>query len=70
MEGVKLRFTEDALRAIAEEAHRRKSGARGLRAIVEEVMLDAAIGAIRSIPRKGRRNLDLVAEAVRRSVRS
>jgi len=27
-------------RAIAEEAHRRKSGARGLRAIVEEVMLD------------------------------
>jgi ATP-dependent Clp protease ATP-binding subunit ClpX len=40
LEGVKLRFTEDALRAIAEEAHRRKSGARGLRAIVEEVMLD------------------------------
>ena len=38
--GVKLSFTEDALRAIAEEAHRRKSGARGLRAIVEEVMLD------------------------------
>ena len=40
MEGVKLRFTEDALRAVAEEAHRRKSGARGLRAIIEEVMLD------------------------------
>lgn len=40
LEGVKLKFTEDALRAIAEEAHRRKSGARGLRAIVEEVMLD------------------------------
>ncbi|MSP16562.1 MAG: ATP-dependent Clp protease ATP-binding subunit ClpX [Myxococcales bacterium] len=40
LEGVKLRFTEDALRALAEEAHRRKSGARGLRAIVEEVMLD------------------------------
>src|SRR5712692_6066831 len=39
LEGVKLRITEDALRAIAEEAHRRKSGARGLRAIVEEVML-------------------------------
>src|SRR5256886_2244223 len=32
LEGVKLRFTEDALRAIAEEAHRRQSGARGLRA--------------------------------------
>jgi ATP-dependent Clp protease ATP-binding subunit ClpX len=40
LEGVKLRFTEDALRAVAEEAHRRKSGARGLRAILEEVMLD------------------------------
>jgi ATP-dependent Clp protease ATP-binding subunit ClpX len=40
MEGVKLTFTEDALRAIAEEASRRKSGARGLRAILEELMLD------------------------------
>jgi ATP-dependent Clp protease ATP-binding subunit ClpX len=40
LEGVKLRFSDDALRAVAEEAHRRKSGARGLRAIVEEVMLD------------------------------
>ncbi len=40
LEGVKLSFTDDALRAIAEEARRRKSGARGLRAIVEEVMLD------------------------------
>ena len=40
MEGVKLRFTEDALRSVAEEAGRRKSGARGLRAILEEVMLD------------------------------
>jgi ATP-dependent Clp protease ATP-binding subunit ClpX len=40
LEGVKLRFSEDALRAIADEAYRRKSGARGLRAIMEEVMLD------------------------------
>ncbi|HTM19570.1 MAG TPA: ATP-dependent Clp protease ATP-binding subunit ClpX, partial [Kofleriaceae bacterium] len=40
LEGVKLKFTEDALRAIADEAYRRKSGARGLRAIMEEVMLD------------------------------
>jgi ATP-dependent Clp protease ATP-binding subunit ClpX len=40
MEGVKLRFTQEALRAVAEEAHRRKSGARGLRAIIEEVMLE------------------------------
>ena len=40
MEGVKLTFRQDALRAIAEEASRRASGARGLRAILEEVMLD------------------------------
>ena len=40
LENVKLSFTEDALRAVAEEANRRKSGARGLRAILEEIMLD------------------------------
>ncbi len=40
MEGVQLRFTEDATIAVAREAHRRKSGARGLRAIMEEIMLD------------------------------
>ncbi len=40
MENVELSFTEDALTAIAQEAHRRKSGARGLRAILEEIMLD------------------------------
>ncbi|HNF96395.1 MAG TPA: AAA family ATPase, partial [Pseudomonadota bacterium] len=40
MEGVKLRFTDDALMAVAKEAYRRKSGARGLRAIMEEVMLE------------------------------
>ncbi len=39
-ENVKLKFTEDALRAVAREALRRKSGARGLRAILEEAMLD------------------------------
>jgi ATP-dependent Clp protease ATP-binding subunit ClpX len=40
LESVKLRVEQDALRAIAVEAHRRKSGARGLRSIIEEVMLD------------------------------
>ena len=39
-ENVKLKFTEDALRAVAREALRRKSGARGLRAILEDAMLD------------------------------
>jgi ATP-dependent Clp protease ATP-binding subunit ClpX len=40
MESVHLKFTEDALRAIAREAMKRKSGARGLRAIMENIMLD------------------------------
>jgi ATP-dependent Clp protease ATP-binding subunit ClpX len=40
MDGVQLEFTEGALREIAREALRRKTGARGLRAIVEEIMTD------------------------------
>ncbi len=40
MEKVKLSFTKEALRAIAKEAMRRHSGARGLRAIMEDAMLD------------------------------
>ena len=40
LDNVKLRFTEDALSAIAKKAEIRKTGARGLRAILEEIMLD------------------------------
>lgn len=40
MEGVKLTFTEDALKAIAKKAIERKTGARGLRAIMEENLLE------------------------------
>ena len=40
MEGKELRFTEDALRAIAKKAIERKTGARGLRSIVENMLLD------------------------------
>ena len=40
LEGVDLSFSKDALKAIAEEAMKRKSGARGLRSIMENVMLD------------------------------
>jgi ATP-dependent Clp protease ATP-binding subunit ClpX len=39
-ENVKLRFTDDALEAIAEAALRRKIGARGLRMIIEDLMLE------------------------------
>ena len=39
-EDVRLRFTDGALRAVARQAMKRKSGARGLRSILESVMLD------------------------------
>ncbi len=40
MDGVKLKFTHDALEAVAKEALNRAAGARGLRAILEHAMLD------------------------------
>ncbi|MGE0883844.1 MAG: ATP-dependent Clp protease ATP-binding subunit ClpX [Blastocatellales bacterium] len=40
-DGVKLRFTDDALQAVAQLACERKVGARGLRMILEELMLEA-----------------------------
>ncbi len=40
LEGVELEVTDDALAEIAREAIKRKTGARGLRAIIETVMLD------------------------------
>lgn len=40
MENSEIRFTEDALAAIACRAHARGTGARGLRSIIEDVMLD------------------------------
>ena len=40
MDGVELTFDEEALRAVARKAIERKTGARGLRAILEDVMLD------------------------------
>jgi ATP-dependent Clp protease ATP-binding subunit ClpX len=40
MDNVQLEFRPEAVRAIAQEAYRRKTGARALRSIVEELMLD------------------------------
>ena len=40
MDNVQLEFKQDAVRAIAREAYRRKTGARALRGIVEELMLE------------------------------
>jgi ATP-dependent Clp protease ATP-binding subunit ClpX len=40
MDGVKLKFQDDSLRAVARKALSRNAGARGLRAILENAMLD------------------------------
>ena len=40
LDGVTLEFKEDALRAVAKEAIKRNTGARGLRAIVEDILLE------------------------------
>jgi ATP-dependent Clp protease ATP-binding subunit ClpX len=40
LDGVELKFDQDAVQAVAEEAINRKTGARALRSIVEEIMLD------------------------------
>ena len=40
MDGVELEFEDDALDAIAEKAIKKKSGARGLRGTIEEIMMD------------------------------
>ena len=40
MEGVEVDFRDDALQAVASKATERKTGARGLRSILESVLLD------------------------------
>ncbi|HHY97787.1 MAG TPA: ATP-dependent Clp protease ATP-binding subunit ClpX, partial [Firmicutes bacterium] len=40
MDGVELEFTQDALIAIAKKAIKRQTGARGLRSIIEKIMLN------------------------------
>lgn len=63
MEDVELEFTPDALKAVAEKAIARKTGARGLRSIVEGVLLDAMF----DIPTRG--NIARPASRAKRSKR-
>jgi ATP-dependent Clp protease ATP-binding subunit ClpX len=46
MENVKLKFTDGALRAVAKLAIERKTGARGLRSILENTMLDIMYASV------------------------
>ena len=49
MDGVDLEYDDDAIDLIAQEAIKRKTGARALRSIVEEIMLDVMY----DVPTKG-----------------
>jgi ATP-dependent Clp protease ATP-binding subunit ClpX len=60
MENVKLNFTEGALNAVAKEALKRKSGARGLQSILENIMLDIMY----EIPSKGNVRECLISDEV------
>jgi len=62
LDGVELRFTDDALTAIARTALERKAGARGLRTILENILLDVMFD-IPSV--KGCREVLVTEEAVR-----
>lgn len=57
IDGIQLKFTEDALRAIAAKAMKQKTGARGLRSIIERLMLDVMF-EIPSISEKGTLTVD------------
>jgi ATP-dependent Clp protease ATP-binding subunit ClpX len=59
-DGVDLKFTEPALKAIAQQAIKRKTGARGLRSVIETAMLDVMF----DIPSKGNIKEVLVDENV------
>jgi len=62
-ENVKLKFTDEAVRAIAREAMSRKVGARGLRMILEELMLDLMY----SLPSQKRvKDFEVTAEMVQK----
>lgn len=61
MDGVKLNFTPEALDTIVDMAIEYKLGARGLRAIVETVMIDAMF----DIPSTADKEFDVTADYVR-----
>jgi len=64
MEGIELEFTEEAVKEIAREAISRKTGARGLRAIVEEIMLDVMY-EVPSLKEKGLKKIIIDEDVVK-----
>ena len=65
MENIRLEFTPDAIQAIADQAVRKKTGARGLRAIIESLMLDVMFD-LPAIPKGAQARCVIDADAVAR----
>ena len=59
-EGASLSFTDSAMRAIAHKALKRKTGARGLRAVLEEMMIDL----VYDLPEQSVKNAEYVIDAI------
>ena len=59
-EGASLSFTDSAMRAIAHTALKRKTGARGLRAVLEEMMIDL----VYDLPEQSVKNAEYVIDAI------
>ncbi len=64
MDGIKLSFTEDALDLIVDKALEYKLGARGLRSIVENIMMDAMF----EVPSKKIKTFDVTVDYVRKQL--
>ena len=61
MDGVKLTFTDDAMNLIVDKAVEYKLGARGLRSIVEGIMMDAMF----DVPSEKKQTFEVTADYVR-----
>ena len=64
MDGIKLSFTDEALQVIVDKAMEYKLGARGLRSIVENVMMDAMFDA----PSKKIKKFEVTGEYVKKQL--
>jgi ATP-dependent Clp protease ATP-binding subunit ClpX len=64
MDGIELTFTEEALETIVDKAVEYKLGARGLRSIVESVMMDAMF----DLPSKKVKKFEVTADYVKQQI--
>ena len=64
MDGIELDFDSDAILAMAKEALKRKTGARGLRAIMEQLMIDVMYDTASLVTKSSKSKLIITADMV------